>query len=135
MKVTYLDVAETQVATIASTPATSPLSLVLSDSLLGVLNECSPFIENLGAPFGSFDPTGLPRRPTSLTLSNPAMEGASMTLAYHCSEGGSTMTVTVRSPTAANSQIFPATHVPHLSLIELPTVDNSVAKVAAIQGL
>ena len=54
--------------------------------------------------FGSFDPATQPRRPTSLTLISPSMEGASVTLAYHCSEGGSTMTVTVRSPTAGSTQ-------------------------------
>ena len=99
----HLDVADTQVATIVSTPARSPLNLILSesdtqvatvvstprsplslilsesdtlilsDSLIGVLNDMSPFMEN----FGSFDPATQPRRPTSLTLISPSMEGVS----------------------------------------------------------
>ena len=122
----HLDVADTQVATIVSTPARSPLSLILSesdtlilsDSLIGVLNDMSPFMEN----FGSFDPATQPRRPTSLTLISPSMEGASMTLAYHCSEGGSTMTVTVRSPTAGSTQ---AGTMPSVTITELPTVHTA----------
>ena len=144
----HLDVADTQVATIVSTPARSPLNLILSesdtqvatvvstprsplslilsesdtlilsDSLIGVLNDMSPFMEN----FGSFDPATQPRRPTSLTLISPSMEGASMTLAYHCSEGGSTMTVTVRSPTAGSTQ---AGTMPSVTITELPTVHTA----------
>ena len=122
-----------------------------------MLNDLSPFLENIGSnSFGSYDPTAHLRRPSSLTLSSPAMEGASMMLAYHCSEGGSTVTVTVRSPTASstvlpvtmpsvtitelptasitratNSQLLAIENVPPLTIVELPSGSNSEVIVAS----
>lgn len=110
---TFIDAADNQVATVLPTPArsepnpTMPVgSIVISESLRGVLNDFSPLLDNIGA-----------RRPTSLMISTP-LDGGSMTVAFQAQ--GSTVTLSVRSPTT----LF---NIPSATITELLAESANVA--------